>query len=179
MGSSSVYRETRLADLQRASDEYEVAKQNYQRLVRVAVSEQDPVKRDEILRTIEAENQRLTRVVEGLLTAFSQTQEYMNSTDTPTIDLQAELDAYKQQLDAIHADQDKVVQLNTVLNTYSYQNDSDRQTYYGYIIAVLVMLVIVFILFVFSYVFGSGSITTSTPATLTGLDAPGKGLFEA
>jgi hypothetical protein len=125
------------------------AKQNYQRLVRIAIEEQDPVRRAEVLRTIRAENARLVHIVEGLVAAWS---EYNtdDTTRTKIHNLEAELATFQQDLESIQQKQDSLVQLQSVFSSISTANDSDRNTYYGYIIAVLVLLIIVFILFVYS-----------------------------
>jgi len=148
--SANLFQESRMSDLDRATQEYSDAKQNYQRLVRIAIDEQDPSKRAEVLNTIQAENARLVRVVEGLVAGWSQ----YNTTDvtqTKINNLQAELDAFNKDLESIQHKQDTLVQLQSVLTTLTTQNESDRNTYYGYIIAVLVLLILVFVMFVYSY----------------------------
>lgn len=147
--SGNLFEQTRMADLDRATREYADAKQNYQRLVRIAAQESDPVRREEQFKGIRAENARLVRVVEGLVAAWS---EYDTDLSSSTIsNLDEELAQFKRDLSDIHHKQDTLVQLQAVLATLSGENDSARSTYYGYIIAVLVLLIIVFIIFVYSY----------------------------
>ena len=70
--SADLYEQTRKADLERAMAEYKSAKENYQRLVRIALNESNPTRREEEMRAIEQENRRLQTVVEGLMTAWSE-----------------------------------------------------------------------------------------------------------
>lgn len=147
--SSNLFEEERLSDLQRATQTYEDAKQNYQRLVRLAFQETDSKKRTDLLNAIQTENARLVSVVEALLIAWSEqaTQEGARQ----MVDLDKELQTFKQQLEQIQDKQDNLVQLQTVLSTVSGQTETNKTYYYAYIVAVLVLLVIVFVLFVFSY----------------------------
>jgi hypothetical protein len=150
--SANLYEQTRKADLQRALAEYRDAKDNYQRLVRIALNEADPARRSEEVRAIEQENARLQRVVEGLMAAYSEggLADDPEAQDT-VIDLERELEAFKTRLGDVQKNKDRVVQLQTVLSTLTSETEKERSIYYGYIIAILVLLVIVFVLFVLSY----------------------------
>jgi hypothetical protein len=150
--SANLYEQTRKADLQRALTEYRDAKDNYQRLVRIALNETDPGRRSEEMQAITQENARLQRVVEGLMAAYSEGK----LADDPeaqdiVIDLEQELDAFKRRLGDVQKNKDTVVQLQTVLGTLNSDTEKERSIYYGYIIAILVLLVVVFVLFVLSY----------------------------
>jgi len=148
--SGNLFEQTRMTDLDKATREYGDAKQNYQRLVRIATQEPDPARREEQFKGIRAENARLVRVVEGLVAAWSEYDTDLSSSMISNLD--EELAQFKRDLSELHHKQDTVVQLQSVLATLSGENDSARSTYYGYIIAVLVLLIIVFIIFVYSYV---------------------------
>lgn len=166
--SADIFEETRMADLDRAMREYTAAKQNYQRMVRMALEEKDPAKRSEYLGAIRTENQRLVRVVEGLMAAWSEGNlQHSEKAQQKVIDLEQELQNFQKQLDSIQTKQDTIVQLQSVLTTLTSDNSTARTTYYGYIIAVLVLLVVVFIMFVYSYMSSAVSaITTSVTNAL-------------
>ena len=169
--SANLYEQTRKADLQRALSEYRDAKDNYQRLVRIALNETDPARRSEEMKAITQENARLQRVVEGLMAAYSEGK----LADDPeaqniVIDLEQELDAFKKRLGDVQKNKDTVVQLQTVLGTLSSETEKERSIYYGYIIAILVLLVVVFVLFVLSYwrsVSADLSALTEAPPTVS------------
>lgn len=162
--SANLFEETRMSDLNRATGEYQNAKENYQRLLRLAIEEQDPARREEAIRGVQAENARLVRVVEGLAQGWSQY-------DTPASkdhldELEQELEQFKEDMKTIRNRQDKVTQLKSVLSSLTSQNESDRNTYYGYIIAVLILLILVFIFFVYSYAASVISSLSAEPTTI-------------
>lgn len=169
--SANLYEQTRKADLQRALSEYRDAKDNYQRLVRIALDEKDPARRSEEMQAITQENARLQRVVEGLMAAYSEGK----LADDPdaqniVIDLEQELENFKKRLGDVQQNKDTVVQLQTVLSTLNSDTEKERSIYYGYIIAILVLLVTVFVLFVLSYwrsVSADLSAIAATPSMLS------------
>ena len=169
--SSDLFEQQRLGDLQRATQTYQDAKQNYQRLVRLALNEKDSKKRSDLYDAITTENGRLIGVVQQLMTAWSQGANQTNEdAQEQVVNLDKELQEFKQNMQRFQDKQDSVVQLQNVLSSVSGQADTNKTYYYGYIVAVLVMLVVVFILFLFSYYkIGSTaeSALTLTPTTPT------------
>ena len=166
--SSNLFEEQRLGDLRRATQTYEDAKQNYQRLVRLALNEQDSKKRSDLYDAITTENGRLIGVVQQLMTAWSQGSS--DDSEEQVVNLDKELQEFRQNIQRFQDKQDSVVQLQNVLASVSGQSESNKTYYYGYIVAVLVMLVVVFVLFLFSYYkIGSAaeSAMTLTPTTPT------------
>uniref|UniRef100_A0A6C0I5X7 Uncharacterized protein n=1 Tax=viral metagenome TaxID=1070528 RepID=A0A6C0I5X7_9ZZZZ len=150
--SSDLFEQQRLGDLQRATQTYEDAKQNYQRLVRLALKEQDSKKRSDLYDAITTENGRLIGVVQQLMTAWSQGANQTNDdAQEQVVNLDKELQEFRQNMQRFQDKQDSVVQLQNVLSSVSGQSDTNKTYYYGYIVAVLVMLVVVFMLFIFSY----------------------------
>jgi chromosome segregation ATPase len=150
--SVNLFEESRRQDLERAVAEYRDAKQNYQRMVRLALQEKDATRREEQIKAIEAENGRLVRVVEGLVAMYREGGGEEGGTETILDTLDDELAQFRQDLETLQSKQDTITQLHSVLTTLSNENEGTRTTYYGYIVAVLVMLVIVFVLFVYSYI---------------------------
>jgi len=148
--SADLFEQTRRTDLERATKEYAAAKENYQRLVRLALQERDPVKREEQIKAIQAENARLVRVVEGLIAIHNEGSDEKDYEKAQ--DLDQEIAEFQHDLELLQTKQDTITQLRGVLSTLTAENDSAKSTYYGYIIAVLVLLVVVFLFFVYSYV---------------------------
>jgi hypothetical protein len=150
--SADLFEETRMADLQRATQEYQDARQNYQRLVRIAVQEKDRAKREDVMVAINKENTRLIKVVEGLVTAWSEGKlQYDDMASEKVETLEKQLEEFKEEIARLHDKQDSLIQLQSVLGTLTQETDTARTFYYAYIVAVLVLLVIVFIFFVYSY----------------------------
>jgi hypothetical protein len=148
--SANLFQESRMTDLDNATKEYADAKQNYQRLVRLAVEEQDPAKRQDMLAAIRTENARLVHVVESLVAGWSEYN--TNGENQGKIDdLETQLARFNKDLESVQEKQDTIYQLQSVLSTLMSEHDSKRNSYYGYIIAVLVLLIAVFIFFVYSY----------------------------
>jgi hypothetical protein len=166
--SSDLFEEERLSDLRRATQTYQDAKQNYQRLVRQALNEKDSSKRTDLLNAISTENGRLMGVVQQLMTAWSQgALQETNEAKRHVIDLEKELQKFKDSIQLLQDKQDSVVQLQNVLTSLTGEVDTNKTYYYGYIVAVLIMLVVVFMLFLFSYVKTAASAVSEivTPAT--------------
>lgn len=167
--SADLFEQTRQADLDRATKEYAVAKENYQRLVRLALQERDPVKREDQIKAIQAENARLVRVVEGLAAVHAEGGTEKDQQKAK--DLDDEIAEFQHDLELLQTKQDTITQLRGVLSTLTTENDSSKTTYYGTIIAVLVLLVVVFLFFVYSYVSSIAgwfsSAVAETPEVLT------------
>jgi hypothetical protein len=150
--SSDLFEQQRLSDLQRATQTYQDAKQNYQRLVRQALNEKDSSKRTDLLNAITTENGRLMGVVQQLMTAWSQgALEENDEAQRQVVDLDKQLQEFKNSIQLLQDKQDSVVQLQNVLTSLTGEVDTNKTYYYGYIVAVLIMLVVVFVLFLFSY----------------------------
>lgn len=169
--SANLFEETRMADLDRATREYKSAKDNYERLVRLAIQEQDAAKRDELLGTIRAENDRLVRVVQTLTAAWA---EYADSdiAQQKQVDLEQEVQSFRRDLETLEKKRDRVSQLQSVLTSLTTENDKTRTTYYGYIVAVLVLLVLVFVLFVYSYASSVVSAVTTVAESIPVPEVP-------
>jgi multidrug efflux pump subunit AcrB len=164
--SSDLFEQERLSDLQRATQTYRDARENYQRLVRAALREQDTQKRNDLYNAISTENGRLIGVVESLMTAWSQGKLRTDeAAQREVVDLDKELEEFKQNIADMQSKQDSIVQLSNVLSSITGDTNTTKNYYYGYIVAVLVLLVIVFVLFVFSYIKTtvSSAITSVTP----------------
>ena len=165
--NASLFEQTRMAELQQATRDYSDAKQNYQRLVRSALQEQDSVKRTEDLKAIAAENNRLVTIVRGLMEAWSEGDLEQNElAKQKVIDLENELASFEEQTSTLSKKRDIIDQLKTVLATLLGENSSTKKTYYGYIIAILVLLIIVFILFVYSYASSAVSAITGAVSSV-------------
>jgi hypothetical protein len=150
--NANLFEQNRAAQLNQAMVDYKNAKQNYQRLVRQAVSEQDTTKRGEALRALEAENKRLVTIVEGLVQALSEGDLQNTGYSQNTVDdLNAEIANYKEEIEYMRGKNDKVIQLRELLASLSQESSSDRKQYYGYIVGILVLLIVVFVFFVYSY----------------------------
>ena len=168
--SADLYEQTRKADLERAMAEYKSAKENDQRLVRIALNESNPTRREEEMRAIEQENRRLQTVVEGLMTAWSEGK----LADDPeaqdkVIDLEQELETFKKRLGSVQNNKDRVFQLQSVLSSLTSESEKEKSVYYGYIIAILILLVVVFVFFVMSY---WRSVTASVQEVMTPMPMP-------
>ncbi len=164
------FEESRITELDRANKDYEDAKGNYQRMVRQAISEKDPKKRDEYIKTIEAENIRLTRVVQGLVAAWTEGDtKYSDLAQNKVADFEKELEDFRHDIEELRSGNDQLAQLKTLFNTLTNENASDRKTFYGYIVAILVLLIIVFVFFVYSY---ASSVVSSVTETVSNVIAP-------
>lgn len=151
--SSDLFEQERLSDLQRATQTYRDGRENYQRLVRAALREQDTQKRNDLYNAISTENGRLIGVVESLMTAWSQGKLRTDEdAKREVIDLDKELEEFRRSIEEMQGKQDSIIQLSNVLSSITGESNTTKNYYYGYIVAILVLLVVVFVLFVFSYV---------------------------
>ena len=166
--NASLFEQTRMAELEQATRDYADAKQNYQRLVRSALQEEDSTKRAQDLKAIGAENARLVTIVKGLMEAWSSADIQQNElSKQKIIDLENELANFEEQTSKLAGKRDMIDQLKTVLSTLTNENSSTRKTYYGYIVAILVLLIIVFIFFVYSYASSVVSTVTGAVSSVT------------
>lgn len=168
--NAQLFEESRMSELDRATKDYEDAKGNYQRMVRQAISEKDPKKRDEYVKAIEAENIRLSRVVQGLVAAWSEGDlKYSDLAQNKVSDFEKELEDFRHDIEELRAGNDQLAQLKTLFNTLTNENASERKTFYGYIVAILVLLIIVFVFFVYSY---ASSVVSSVTETVSNVVSP-------
>lgn len=168
--NAQLFEETRMAELDRATKDYEAAKGNYQRMVRQAISEKDLKKRDEYIKAIEAENNRLVRVVQGLIYAWSEGDaQYSDLAQNKVDGFEKELEDFRHDVEELRAGNDQLAQLKSVYNTLTNENLTERKTFYGYIIAIFVLLIIVFVFFVYSY---ASSVVSSVTETVSSAVAP-------
>jgi DNA repair exonuclease SbcCD ATPase subunit len=150
-------------DLERATREYRNAKQNYQRLVRLALDESNAAARQSRFQAIRNENARLVHIVENLVQAWNAIPDHDDAQENVD-DLNNDLEEFKRQLESLHRGRDTIVQLESVLSSFVTKNESMRNTYYWYIIAVLLSLVSVFVFFVISYVRGAATAAAAAVA---------------
>ena len=142
--------QTEFIDLERATREYRHARENYHKLVRIALEETNLKKQEESLKAMRNENKRLVQIVENLVQAWSELkQDERSHTEVDT--LKEDIKEFKKEMAKLQKGRDTLVQLQSVLNTLMSENAGARTTYYGYIIAVLILLVLVFVFFVSSY----------------------------
>jgi hypothetical protein len=168
--NANLFEQQRNAELSRAMKDYENAKQNYQRLVRQAVSEPDSTKRTEYLQAAEAENARLVKVVEGIIQVLSEGDSQGKMYPASSVDdLNDDLESYQSDLEFMRNSNDKIVQLRELLSTLTNESSNDRKQYYGYIVGILVLLIIVFVFFVYSY---AASVINAVTETVTSVTAP-------
>lgn len=166
--NANSFEEQRTAQLNQAMKDYDTAKQNYQRLVRQAVAETDPQKRRELLQTVEVENNRLVQIVQGILAAIEENKTMGKTySEQKVIDLNKELERYKEEVEYIRGKNDTVIQLRELLASVSNQSSSERRQYYGYIVGILVLLIVVFVFFVYSYASSVINAVSETVATVT------------
>ncbi|NBR60538.1 hypothetical protein EB118_04045 [bacterium] len=160
---SEVYQETNSAQLASAMQQYKIVSEGYVRLVRLGL-ESPPDKRADFISTLEKENQRLQRIVEGLLHMWEGDKAKLTEYGKYKIsELRKRLEEYKKELEELKNAQDELVKLQILNQSVQTQNTQDRMVYFGYIIACLVLLILVFVLFV--YTSFSTSRTTATTAT--------------
>lgn len=166
--NASLFEQTRTVELKKATGDYVDAKQNYQRLIRSALQEQDSTKRAADMKAIAAENERLITIVTGLMAAWSAGDLEGNElAKQKVVDLENELAGFEEQTSKLTQKRDIIDQLKTVLATLTSENSSTRKTYYGYIVAILVLLIVVFIFFVYSYASSAISAVTSAVESVT------------
>ena len=167
---ADVFEQTRDAELSRAMKDYENAKQNYQRLVRQAASETDSTRRSEFIKSAEAENARLIKIVEGLIQVLNEGEVHSKSFPPSKIDqLNKDLEHYKEEVEYIRGSNDRIAQLRELLASVSNESSNDRKQYYGYIVGILVLLIIVFVFFVYSY---ASSVISAVSETVSSVVAP-------
>lgn len=168
--NANSFEEQRTAQLNQALKDYETAKQNYQRLVRQAVNETDPQKRRELLQTVEIENNRIVQIVQGILGAIEENKSMGKAySEQKVIDLNKELQRYKEEVEFMRGENDKVIQLRELLASVSNENTNERRQYYGFIVGILVLLIVVFIFFVYSY---AASVINAVSETVASVTAP-------
>ena len=168
--NANSFEEQRSAQLNQAMKDYETAKQNYQRLVRQAVAETDPQKRREFLQTVEVENNRLVQIVQGILAAIEENKTMGKTySQQKVIDLNKELEHYKEEVEYMRGKNDTVIQLRELLASVSNESNSERRQYYGFIVGILVLLIVVFIFFVYSY---ASSVINAVTETVSAVTAP-------
>jgi hypothetical protein len=168
---SEVFERTRSAELATAMQSYQTVKDGYTRLVRVALQQDDPVRRSESLQTIMNENARLTKVVEGLLQMWSTGKEDLSSYSKYKISsLREELEQYKRQLDELKNSKDELTRLQLLHASLQTETSSERTTYLMYITIVLVLLILVFVMFVYSSFSATSSFSVPLPEVVTDSD---------
>jgi hypothetical protein len=166
--NANSFEEQRTAQLNQALKDYETAKQNYQRLVRQAISETDAQKRRELIQTVEVENNRLVQIVQGILGAIEENKTMGKTySEQKVIDLNKELARFKEEVEYIRGKNDTVIQLRELLASVSNETNSERRQYYGFIVGILVLLIVVFIFFVYSYASSVINAVTETVSTVT------------
>lgn len=167
---ADVFEQTRDAELSQAMKDYENAKQNYQRLVRQATTEQDSTKRLEFIKAAEAENGRLIKIVQGLIQVLNEGDSQSKLFPPSKIDqLEKELQSYKEEVEYIRGSNDRISQLRELLASVSNESSNDRKQYYGYIVGILVLLIVVFVFFVYSY---ASSVINAVTETVSSVVAP-------
>jgi hypothetical protein len=159
---SEVFEQTRSAELASAMKSYQTVKDGYTRLVRIALQQDDPVKRKESLQTIMNENARLTKVVEGLLQMWSMGNEDLSAYSKYKIsNLKKELENYKKQLEELKNSKDELTRLQLLNASLQTETISDRTTYLMYITIVLILLILVFVMFVYTSFSATSSLSPS------------------
>lgn len=167
--NANLFEQTRATELNQALRDYNDAKQNYQRMLRQALSENDSSKRTEALQAVEAENKRLVTVVEVLVRAITEGELQHKNQSEQVEDLNKHIQQYKEDLEYMRGKSDKVIQLRELLATLTNESSNDRKQYYGYIVGILVLLIIVFVFFVYSY---AASVINSVTETVASVTAP-------
>ena len=129
--SADLFERNHIISLERATAEYEDAKNNFTEMVRRAFAEEDVNLRMKMYADIEKENKRLTAVVQNIQTAWDEGNiKDKEFSDKKILDLESEIKQYKEQLKELKNKEDDVYQLKTVLNTITSESDSNKYYYY-------------------------------------------------
>lgn len=173
---AEVFYQTRSEQIAKAMTSYENARTAYQQSLSAALAEDDPDKRQVLLQNVTQQNQNLTTIVQGILTALETAQQDAGvPTDATSQDLANQLESYKQQLDTIHRHGDHIQKLRELLNQATSSANAAQSYYFGYLIAILVLLVAILVMFLFSGRGDAdmGSSLPSGPAPMGGIQVPG------
>jgi hypothetical protein len=122
-----------------AVKQYEMVKEEYERLVRRALMDPNPANKQSYADAIRSENQRLITIVQGLVEMYQQNKTAY--TGISMEDLQSKLQEYKQQFVQLETQRDKNLQYQQMLNSSKTTTTTATAYYYGYAIAILVLLI--------------------------------------
>jgi hypothetical protein len=174
---AEVFYETRSEQIAKAMTSYENARQSYQQSLSAALAEDDPDKRQTLLQNVAQQNQSLSTIIQGILSALqSGEQDAGVPTGATSEDLSRQLEAYQRQLDTIQKYGDHIQKLRELLSEATTSANTAQAYYFGYLIAILVLLVAILIMFLFSSSSGSsdmGSALPAGPAPMGGIQVPG------
>jgi predicted PurR-regulated permease PerM len=149
---TAVFQKTRETQLASAMSQYENAHNAYQQLLRSAAAEQDPTTRSTMIQQLQQQNQRLSTVVSGILTAIQQGQQEsqqigpLGSTEQK---LQQQLETYRKEMDDLNNARNDIQKLRNLLQETQQSATRAEQYYFGYLIAILILLVVILVMFLF------------------------------
>lgn len=148
----SVFQKTRETQLASALSQYQNARNAYQQLLNSAAIEQDPATRTTMVQQLIQQNQQLSTIVSGILTAIQSGQEEseklgpLGSTEQT---LQNQLEEYRKHMDELGNARNDISKLQNLLQQTRESLGRAEGYYFGYLIAILILLVVILILFLF------------------------------
>lgn len=147
-----MFQKTRETQLASAMSQYQNARTAYEQLLNSAASEQDPTTRATMVQQLQQQNQQLSTVVSGILTAIQAGQEQsqqlgpIGSTEQT---LQQHLETYHKQMDELSKARNDASKLRSLLDQTQQAASRAEGYYFGYLIAILVLLVAILVMFMF------------------------------
>lgn len=148
----SAFQKTREAQLTQAMSQYENAHNAYQQLLKSASVEQDPTTRSTMVQQLMQQNQQLSTVVNGILTAIQsgqQQEQQLGPLGSTEQKLQTQLEEYRKQMDELSNARNDLNKLRNLLQQTEQSAGRAEGYYFGYLIAILILLVAILAMFMF------------------------------
>lgn len=148
----SAFQKTREAQLTQAMSQYENAHNAYQQLLKSASAEQDPTTRSTMIQQLIEQNQKLSTIVSGILTAIQsgqQEEQKLGPLGSTEQKLQNQLESYRKQMDELSHARNDTNKLRNLLQQTEQSATRAEGYYFGYLIAILILLVVILVMFMF------------------------------
>lgn len=149
---TAVFQKTREAQLTSALSQYQNARNAYEQLLNSAAVEQDPTTRATMVQQLIQQNQQLSTVVTGILTAIQSGQqeaEKLGPLGSTEQKLQSQLEDYRKQMDELNQARNDMSKLRNLLQQTEQSATRAEGYYFGYLIAILILLIVVLVMFMF------------------------------
>lgn len=149
---SAAFQKTRETQLASAMSQYENARNAYEQLLNSAAAEQDPTTRATMVQQLIEQNQKLSTIVSGILTALEagqQESQKLGQLGSTEEKLQSQLEEYRKHMDELNNARNDASKLQNLLQQTKQSLSRAEGYYFGYLIAILILLVVILVMFMF------------------------------